>query len=529
MNRLKSICSRTLLILLFFTLAVSSRGQEQGESQQYQQPVRIEIPAKSTDETYRVLPCGTSGALLFFKSIETIGDSMTKWFFSMYDQDLHQSWVRSIPVANGMTFQGWSPGNDTLSMLFIRPGKEKNSRNNMYILRVILSKNIFITNSGTVPEETEDIEFRVFHDLAFLCFNVKNDQARIQIMQLGTGISKTLYWTKGLISKVSDFKADSSNYRLRAAVARVTTGKSKMENFLVSMDTTGRIFAEVPIQPSAQNRFIRELDFLQVDPDTWLAFGSYGTTPVKSNTKNKKITETTGFFSCKLKSGQPYDVTFVNLLDLTNAKELIGDKDIMTLKKKALKKNRNLFEYSLDYPMLLHKVFRHNDQFILVAESFSPQYHSESFTDFDFYGRPYVNTYEVFDGYRYNNGIVTAYNTDGKLLWDNSIEIRNLVSFDLTPRVNIFFTKDDEAVLAYLSEGKIASKIIHENSVVEKLDYSPLEMIHPEDKMLTETRSGMTSWYDNYFLCWGYEEIKNIANSDNPKRLVFFFCKIAFD
>jgi len=467
--------------------------------------------------------------MLFFKSVENIGDTLSKWYFSMYDQNLHQSWAKSIPVGNNLMYQETVFGNDTLSLLFVKKGKEKGNHFNYCILRVALKSSNFIGNTGNLPEEAEEIEFNLSHQLAFLCYNVKDESAQIQVLQLQTSKSSTFLWSKNAVSKVSGFAVDSVSLRIRASLSRVSSNKTRLENFLVSMDINGKILAEIPIEPTVTNRYLRGLDFLPTDGETWLVFGSYGTTPVKSSGKNKKVAESSGFFSCKLSNGQPSDINFINLLELTNSKELLGERDIIALKKKALKKNRNISEYSLDYPLLLHKVFRHNDQFILLAETFSPQYHSESFTDFDFYGRPYVNTYDVFDGYRYNNGVITAYNKEGKLIWDNTLEIRNLLTYELSPKITVFFTANDEAVLAYLSEGKIASKIIKENSVVEKLDFSALEMSNPEDKLLLETKSGMVPWYDQFFLCYGYQEIKNIKLNENKKRLVFYFTKIAFN
>ena len=420
--------------------------------------------------------------------------------------------------------------NDTLSMLFVKQGKEKGNHFNFCILRLALKSSNFIGNTGSIPEESEEIEFKLFHQLAFLCYNVRNESAQLQVLQLQTGKSSTFPWSKGTVSQVSGFTVDSSNLRIRAAISHVSSTKSRLANFLMSMDSNGNILAEIPIQPTSPNHYLRGLDFIPVQEESWLVFGPYGTTPLKSNGKNKnKVVESSGFFSCKLNNGQPFDINFVNFLELNNSKDLLGERDIMALKKKALKKNRNLSEYSLDYPLLLHKVFRHNDQFILLAETFSPQYHSESCTEFDFYGRPYVNTYDVFDGYRYNNGIITAFDKEGKLIWDNTMEIRNLLTYELTPKITVFFTPNDEAVLAYLSEGKIASKIIKGNALIEKLDFSVLEMSNPEDKMLIETKSGMIPWYNQFFLCFGYQEIKNIKYSENRKRLVFYFTKIAFN
>jgi hypothetical protein len=83
--------------------------------------------------------------------------------------------------------------------------------------------------------------------------------------------------------------------------------------------------------------------------------------------------------------------------------------------------------------------------------------------------------------------------------------------------------------MASLSEGKIASKIIHNAEVIEKLDFSQVELQYPNDKLLSETKSRMVHWYNNFFLCYGYQEIKNVALERNNKRLVFYFNKIRFD
>jgi hypothetical protein len=519
---------RSLLVFVLsavFLYPCSSQSVEPNPSR----PIRVEIPAKSTDETYKVVPCGATGMVLFFKSLENVGDSATKWYFSFYDKDLHQIWTKSIPVEMKMVCQQCGFENDTISMLFLNTGKEKEGRGKFSIVRLLTETGTFIANRGNLPPDAEDIDFKVVQQNSYICYNQKNEPAHLQVMNLNTGRTGTFPWSRGVTSKVLGFTVDPVNRRVRASLSQLSQAKIKLNNFLVSMDMNGKVLAEIPILPVLPNRHLRRLDFLPADSNNWLIFGSYGATPLKSSSQTKKIEESSGFFSCKLGDGQLSDINFINLLELNCSKELLGERDIMALKKKALRKNRNISEYSLDYPMLLQKVFRHNDQFILIAESYSPQYHSESYTDFDFYGRPYVNTYDVFDGYRYYNGIITAYDKDGKLLWDNVMEIRNLLTYELVPRITAFFTKDDETVLAYLSEGKIASKIIKGNEVIEKLDFSNLEMSNPEDKLIAETRSGMIPWYDNYFLCSGYQEIKNINAPANKNRLVFFITKIAFN
>ena len=259
-----------------------------------------------------------------------------------------------------------------------------------------------------------------------------------------------------------------------------------------------------------------------------LLLGSYGQGGANSTRKNIPIDQSTGLFTSSVINGTQKSISFYNFLELKNANALVGEEDIIALKKKALKKKKSLTEYSLDFSVLLHEIIFLNDQYVLSADLYSPQFHTESFTDFDFYGRPYTNSYSVFDGYRFFNAIVAGFDSDGKLLWDNNIEIRNLVSLDLSPKV-VVYPNGNNLVLCYVSDGKIGSKIIRENNVQEKLDFTTIDRLYPDDKILSETKGMLSHWYGNFFLSYGYQEIKNIALETNNKRLVFYFSKLRFD
>ena len=304
--------------------------------------------------------------------------------------------------------------------------------------------------------------------------------------------------------------------------------KNKVECWLVNYDTTGKSLAQVQISTITDDRYLQEVEFFPLSLNEVLLFGSYGTSGKRESSPNKPQGESTGLFYSKIVNNQQKTIEFFNFLELKNAKSLLDEKEIATIRKKALKKNRDLRDYSIDVKLLFHPVVKEKDNFIVFSEVYHPQYHSENFTDFDFYGQPFTNSFTVFDGYRYTNAIITAFDKEGNLLWDNNMEIRNLISFDLTPKVNSFFSGGN-VILTYLSDGKIASKIISGDKIVENLDFSTFDLSYPNDKLLSETKSRMDYWYGNYFLCFGYEDIKNVALDGNNKRLVYYFSKIKFE
>ena len=82
--------------------------------------------------------------------------------------------------------------------------------------------------------------------------------------------------------------------------------------------------------------------------------------------------------------------------------------------------------------------------------------------------------------------------------------------------------------MAYNREGKIGAKMIRGTEVVEGLERYPLESSYTNDKIVTDTKSNMEYWYDNYFIAYGFQTIRN-NSLPNSKRVVFYINKVAYE
>jgi len=519
---------RVFMLFLFLCFTIPTLAQGDQKELDPDQPLRIEIPAKSDNETYRVIPCDSTGVVLFFKSMETVDEYRIRWYFSFYDKDLQYLWIKNIPILSSLDFRFSSFTNDTLTILFVNSGKNKVSDPAFQLLRIVPKQGTFILNSGVLPPNTEIRYFGTEKGSAWFGLKAKNEADQFFFINLNKGSKNKFSLGKGSYITLRWLSVDPEGISVRAVVSRQISKKS-WEHYLVNYDSSGNIKNEILIHSGKTGYNFTNFQVIRKENGGELILGTYSLTPSATPGQKMKVPEeSSGLFSCSIEKGRQKEVNFINYLELKNANNLLNEKDILSLKKKALKKNRNIGEYSLDLTMLLHKIVRYEDIYVLLGEIYYPQYRTENYTDFDFYGRPYSNSYSIFDGYRYTNAIVAAFDSEGKHRWDNSMEIRNLVSFELDPKVTLF-PSGDEFILSYLSDGKIGSKIILENEVVEKLDYSPVDLLYPDDKLLAESRSRMVFWYDNYFLCYGYQEIKNIALEKNNTRLVFYLNKVRFE
>jgi hypothetical protein len=524
----KRIMACLVLPLLVFPCLIM-QGQEPQEVPGWNKPLRVEIPARSDGETYRIIPVDSTGILLYFRSVEILHDTLTKWYFSLYDRNLGLLWIKSVPVRTGLEFRDYDREKDKIAFLFLAGEKAKGITNTELILTLDCQSGKFSGIPHVLAEGSADvIECRLYRDNLFIGYNVKSKPAHLQVADLRTGkISDHPLSLQGSAYALSSFILDTVSATVYAAV-RKPISKNFSECILLKLSSSGAILSETAISAVNPGYEVFSPQLILTRPDELLVVAMFATAKSKSPGKGPALKGSAGFYTCTVKNGNQADIRFRTFLELNCAERIIGEKDYLAVNKKAMKKNHPAIEYAPELNILPHSLIPDQDGVIFLGESYSPEYHSENLTEFDFYGRPYINTYSVFDGYRYTNAIVTGFDRTGNPRWDNSMEIRNLISTELKPKVNLFFSAPETIVLCYTSEGRIASKIISGNKVVEKLDFSAMDLVNPEDKMISDSKNNMLPWYGPYFICYGYQEIKNI-NSSDTKRLVYYFTKVRFE
>ncbi|MCX6247138.1 MAG: hypothetical protein NTW10_05345 [Bacteroidetes bacterium] len=516
----------TVILIVQFLAGSTLKGQD-SRPPSGDKLVRVEIPVRSTDETYHIIPLDSTGILLFFKSVETVNDSLTKWYFSLYDNSLKPLWVKSVPVRTGLEIRDNFRGKEMITFLFLANEKTKIAGGGEMILRLDCKSGKFTGTRFALSGNIVPSEFLVFKNTTFLGYNQKNEPAHMQITDLDSGkVADYPLTFPGVKSILTGFILDTLTGSFYATINKPVS-KNNVACDLVRMSFSGKPLSEIAINTVSPMWEIRNPQLILVNPDELLLIANYSVSG--RSEKNVSFSGASGFYTCRFKYGIQTDIRLKNFLDLKNFKNIVGEKDLAAIQKKASKKNKPVNDFVSEINLLIHPLYIHNDQIVFMGESFVPEYHPENFTEFDFYGRPYINTYNVFDGYRYTSAVVAGFDNTGSLKWDNTMEIRNLISTELTPKVNLYFASADTMVLCYSSEARIASKIIRMNDIVEKLDFSSLEQMNPEDKMISDTKNFMVPWYGPYFLCYGYQEIKNINSSENKKRLVYYFTKVKFD
>jgi hypothetical protein len=488
-------------------------------------PLRIEIEAKSDEAVYRVATCGENG-LIFFYETTVIQDNYKFWVFVSYSKFMQETWKKDVPVYQNMTYRRKVLVGENLYLFFHDTEKKKKEAYNYQILKINTQSGRYEVFSGNLSEKARLVDFDVLGDHLVAGLDVDEEQTMIFSLNMTTKESKVVLELTEVTSRFENIYIDTLR---NTYTGIINVFASKNENYLLlkEFDIVDNEKSSIQVSPQP-NRKLNSGKLITINENERLLIGTYDY--VKGSTIDKKNyfkNASTGFFSTRISNNIAGESQFFSLLELENMTGYLKSKEYQQALKKASKSEQAPDKFSPAFDLLLHDIVRQDSLYYFVGEAFYEEYHTVTSTYYDYYGRPMPVSYQVFDGYRYFNAFISCFDSIGNKRWDNGMEIFNILTFDLTNRV-IVFLNDDETVLAYNREGKIGAKIINGPNTVEGVQYYPIESLYANDKVMADSKSSMEYWYDNYFLAYGFQTIKNNARSGSDKRVVFYMNKIAF-
>jgi len=494
---------------------------------QRKDPIRVELNANLEMDGYNLVPCKEDGILVFFESEKKGFQEDTRiWHFALYNNNLKQQWLADTALIEGAKFRGYGR-DDNYTYLYFLDNDKIRSEHNMHILRVDYAVNEFKVLNIHIPDKSEPAHFEIIRNKAILAINNSVFVPRIIFIDLNNGAMEEIKPELEGLNIIQEVKFDEYSQELDIVLDNYL-GKKQNALVILEISIDGSIKKTLRVEPVVEQKVLNEARIAYSGGDTTMVMGTYHhkASKMKDNIEETGP-ESAGYFLAKFVKDKQVLINFYNFLEFEEMYRSLSNKTIADLRRKAEKQKSRGEEYSLDYTLLLHDVIENNGNYVLISEAFYPEYRTVTNMYYDYYGRPIPQTYTVFDGYKYISGIVASFNPDGELLWDNGIEIRDILTFNLTKYVGSF-SADEELALFYSNENKINYKIVGEGYTGGASQSISLESKYKGDKVMEDLGSRMIHWYDNYFICYGYQKIKNNRISGG-KRTIFYFNKLAFN
>ncbi len=482
---------------------------------QLEQPGRIEIPVKDNDKNFQVMAVKERGIVLYREVKNTETRMERKYQIMLIDTMLNPVWEEHYFIDLRYIIRGYEHFGNYFYLLFQR--NTESLKADLFVLRIDLD---------TRMSETFLIEREYFMDLTdfevvgntIVFGGYSNSLPTVICYEFGKNQPKVL---PGFISErteLQQLEIDDERRIINVLVSFRTKDKRNSLS-LKSFDEHGELIKNINLQP-ADERSLLYGETVKLDRDAELVVGTY---------TKKRSDMSRGIYIARISPEGDQVLNYYNYADLKNffsyMKARRQKRIEERIQRRKVKGKKNKFFYRL----LVHEVVEWDGKYIMVGEAFYPKYSQAAYGGLS---NSYFGSSRgmAFEGYKYTHAVVFGFDRRGRLLWDNSFEINDVISYNLDQYVHISVT-DDELALIYMYENEIRTKVIEGNEVLEGKTFNELKLSFEDDVVSNHENEygGLEKWYDGNLFVYGVQKIKNIKD-DGVKlsREVFFINKIRY-
>lgn len=513
--------TRTLLYFFFLIMTAPTLWAQDDDA-----PVRVEFG--STAEVFQVVPCGDAGVLMFYESVKQIENQGKAWIFIFYDTHLNPVWSKEIPVYNDFGYAQSYVSDGRVYLTWLKYSKPRRDEYNLQLVSIELASGTYNSQGIFVPEKAELITFEVHDKILMAGFNYPKEEALLLIRDLTTGADQAVIFNENP-SFIKILTYNPHNGQVVVAM-NIYTSRKNSAIYLNSYNLQGKRLESLQLTPSQSSVKLMNAQIHIAAADEWYILGSFnrlnGSLPSAEEEKMGEPSE--GFYVAKIMNQNQQFLRLHKLLDFKNITTILNNEELRDVKNLVEKEKKRGKPQSLNYQFLMHNLKHHNGNFVMLAEVYYPEYHQVTTMSYDFYGRPMPYYYNVFDGYRYFNAFVAGFDKQGSLLWSNGIKIWDMRSMQLLRRVETS-SAGKELVIFYNDNGRIASKLIDGYQDIGEVEKTRLATKNCGDIQLEASNGMTTHWYDNYYLAWGYQTLRNSEVAGGSKRSIFYINKLIFN
>ena len=521
---------KNLCLLLMLTAFASSASAQLAVVKR----TDIEINRKDGDN-YKILTLQDNGLLVFLESDEYVKGGKKQLIITKYDTALQTTWTRTVTMEYsshlGLHTQ------DGEFIYFLIPQEEKKYD----ILKIHLNSGILSLIKYEKLAELDITHFVASEDV--LLFGGMVDSRPVVIhydyVNSKAKVLPTVNTLKANINRLEICQSDRSIFILFTP----TTNKKKERFFYMTFDISGKLISNiaVPYEKNAEGDTETEDILFTFQPylissNEFYLFGMYS---LLAKDKAQGI-----YVMHILNNQQPEPTRFYDFVYFKNFFNHLGKRKEKIINKiKEERQEGNIYKH--DYSILARELKVVDDKIIFIADSYTPLYREGMnqfsslntgllrYTDISLRNMMYANdlmrspmTRGVI-GYRYKHGMVCAFDKKGKLLWDNSLEYKDLETMtSLQPQIQIS-TGKDSLTMVYMNDQKIYYKRTDKSLPVEEIREVEIPSKEEADKTLNDREKELvTAWYGDYFLMYGIQQYRGGANGNSRK--VFYLSKLAY-
>jgi hypothetical protein len=227
-----------------------------------------------------------------------------------------------------------------------------------------------------------------------------------------------------------------------------------------------------------------------------------------------------GFCVATFEGGKTDKVMFYKFVDFVNYFKYRNERQVDRIQARIAKRQSRGKDYIIRTKSTMQEdLISYQDKLYVITESYVEEYRNNNM------GVMYPrDAFRTFDGYRYLHATITAFDLNGRKLWDNTIRIQRLKEYTQRENLRIGFI-GDSTVIAYVEQNKIQSKLVHRYRTVGEQNSQRIGDILGDERINLSNSVQLKHWYDDYFLIWGEHPYTALGEAGGSG---FFVSKIKY-
>lgn len=474
---------------------------------------RIEFDLKDDFSTEFSKPVKENGLIVICSGKDKTNGQF-EWKFDLYNTNLEVEKSTSVFIDSKMYFTEHFSTDDNFYLLF-------KSRKGEYIIYNLNCKDGSLQETqGELPKKSSISSMMVINDFAYLSGHLKRSPILFSL-NLSNGLKKVIPLN---IPGVKTKKTSISNIQLIKNSNEVFVyvdapeSKTKTNKYIVKLNSEGDKEDIFCLTKGIEQNII-EISATKTGDNEYIYTGSYSEKPGLYSE---------GIFISKVTSNNIDFINFYNFNKFDNFFAFLSEKRQLKIEKKKERKEKRGKELKIRYSIEGHDVIKKDDNYFFIGEAYYATYRTETYTTF-VNGQAVQQTRHVFDGFQYTHGIITGFDKSGNLMWDNTFKmwprrkpftVKKFISVsEEKENINMAFANNDSIVSMTLS---------YDGEIINTKKSNAIETNNDNDKT-KYSYSNLDYWYDDYFVAYGEQKIKNkTSESDKKRRYVYFINKIKF-
>lgn len=483
---------------------------------QVEQPQRIKLDIAFGDNYFQTVSAGSRG-LILYREVKNRETKMERKYEIYYlDTALNIVWKEYYFVHLRYYNIGFEYCDNYFYLLFQQ--NVNSLKADLFVQRIHLEDQRFETFLIERDFPLELTEFEVIENTLIFA-GYSSDRPTVVCYTFGKPQPKVLPGFYKDKNKLLQIEIDSINSRFNVLTSFRTEDR-RNSVAIKSFNPEGNMLQNVNLQPSGEHSLLYGRS-VPVNSDFFLLVGTYA---------RKKSDLSSGIYLSAISANGEHIIYYYNYADLKNYFSYMKIKRRRRVEERIKRRKIKGRKIKFSYRLIVHDVIKQGNQYIVVGEAFYPKYgHSSLYNPY--YGYNAWNSTGYFLGYQYTHAVVIGFDEKGRLLWDNSFEIKNVTTYDLKQYVHVVGT-GDSYVLLYIYDNEIRSKVVYGNDIIEGKSYDDLALgftdaradINPDSEF-----GGLENWYKNTLYAYGVEKIRNIqVPGMKSSKDVFFINKIIY-